>query len=533
MVFTSYEFVLVFMPLAALLVLSVSGSGLGHRTAAKGLLFVVSLVFYAWWNPTYVPLLLAILGFNYGVGTWLITSRGGAGSERRRKHVLVAGIAVNIGALVYFKYTNFLFAQLAPVFGSHSTLATIVLPLGISFIVFQKIAFLVDAYNGEIDRLRFLDYAVFVTFFPQLISGPIVHHRELIPQLQAETGLRFSTRAMPVAISFFVLGALKKLVIADSMAPYVATGFDAAAHGAHLSFVDGWIGAFAYTFQIYFDFSGYTDIAIGLALVFGVRLPFNFNSPLKASGPIDYWGRWHITLTRFLTAYIYNPIAMRATRRRMKRRAPMRVRGVLTVRAFVQLLAVPTLITMFIAGAWHGAGYQFVVFGLIHGAYLVANHAWRNLRTVHDDDDDAGPRAPARSKLALGRIAMLLGAVLAIPYFRADSVATAWRVTRGMLGLDGFSAHLFGGLTLAAALGACLLITQLFPNTQELLGPQFDAVTSPLAKHKGEAPAVSPVWSWPRITWRPSLAWAIVIGIGGWVVLLRMAKPTEFLYFQF
>lgn len=528
MVFTSYQFVLVFMPVVAVLVLSVAGRG--HHTTAKALLFLASLVFYAWWSVSYLPLLLLIIGFNFGVGTWLINSRPDPARARLRPRVLALGILANIGALVYFKYTNFLVAQVAALFGAESSLATIVLPLGISFIVFQKIAFLVDAYNGEIDRLRFLDYAVFVTFFPQLISGPIVHHRELIPQLQASTSLRCSPRVLPIAISFFVLGAVKKLVIADFLSPYVATGFNVAATGTHLGFVDGWISAFAYTFQIYFDFSGYSDIAIGLGLVFGIRLPFNFNSPLKAIGPIDYWGRWHITLTRFLTAYIYNPIVLRLTRRRLRARKPMRVGGVLTVSAFVQLLAIPTLVTMFIAGAWHGAGYQFVVFGLIHGVYLVANHAWRNLRAVDDDEDD---RPPSQARVALNRLAMLLAAVIAVPYFRADSVATAWRITSGMLGWEGWSLHLFGGAALAGWLACCLFITQICPNTQEVLRERLDAATAPLAKHKGETTVPRSAWTWPMVSWRPSLLWAIVIGVAGWCVLLKMAKTTEFLYFQF
>jgi alginate O-acetyltransferase complex protein AlgI len=526
-VFTSYEFVLVFLPIIATVVLGLSASG--RRTAAKSALFAGSLIFYAWWNPRYVPLLLAILTFNFVTGTWLISSFKSKSDQRRRRHILTIGILVNVGILIYFKYTNFLVRELNDHLGLSWEAAQILLPLGISFITFQKIAFLVDAYNGEIEQLRFLDYAVFVTFFPQLISGPIVHHREVISQLQSERSLRFSSSTASLALAFFVIGAFKKLVLADSLSSHVATGFEAAAHGGSLGFGDAWISALAYTFQVYFDFSGYSDIAIGLALLFGVRLPFNFNSPLKSSGPIDYWGRWHITLTRFLTAYIYNPIALRISRRRIRERKAIRVGGVMTLGAFGRLVAVPTMFTMAIAGAWHGAGYQFIVFGLIHGVYLVGNHAWRNLRPVADDD----PTTPSRLAIPLGRVAMFIGAVAAIPFFRADSVASGLVVLKGMLGFAGRGMTLLSDPTLFEMLAVCLLVSQCLPNTQEFLGKQLDAAIPKLEKHKGEAAGTRGAWSWPRISWSPTIGWAIVIGIVGWYVMLRMAKTSEFLYFQF
>ncbi|MBL0214097.1 MAG: MBOAT family protein [Myxococcales bacterium] len=522
MLFTSYEFILVLLPLALVLVLGVSA--LGKWTLAKVALFGVSLVFYAWWNPPYLAFLLAILTFNYAVGSWLIQTRLDAALARRRTWMLGFGVAANIATLVYFKYTNFFAAELG------FALAPIVMPLGISFIVFQKIAFLVDAYGSDIKRLSSLDYGVFVTFFPQLISGPIVHHREIIPQLESRDSLRYAARVMPIAISFFVFGAFKKLVIADSLSANVGTAFDSAGGGLHLGFFGAWTSALGYTFQVYFDFSGYSDIAIGLGLMFGVRLPYNFNSPFKATGPIDYWRRWHITLTRFLTAYVYNPLAVRATRYRMARRKKIRVGGVMTVGAFVSLLALPTLFTMFIAGAWHGAGYQFIVFGLIHGVYLVANHGWRNLRAPRDEEEDA---PIPRHRIVISRAAMFLGAVIAIPFFRADTVHTGARFTTSMFGLDGFDAHALPDLRFVAILVGCLLATQLLPNTQEILGERLERVAKPLEKYPGEALPSAYSWSWPRVSWKPTVVLALLIGIVGWWVVANMGETTEFLYFQF
>lgn len=525
MVFTSYEFVLVFLPIVLLAVLG--ASALGQRTAAKLALLAGSLTFYAWWNPQYVVLLVVALAFNFVVGRWLIDTRAARELATRRVVVLVVALCVNIGALVYFKYTGFLLDALGDATGEHFSIAPIVLPLGISFIVFQKIAFLVDAYSGQIARLPVLDYALFVTFFPQLISGPIVHHREVIPQFEAPTSLRYSPRLVAIAIAFLVFGAFKKTIVADSLSPHVAAAFDGAATGTPLGTLAAWAGALAYTLQVYFDFSGYSDMAIGLGLLFGVRLPFNFNSPLKATSPIDYWTRWHITLTRFLTAYIYNPLVKRTLRRRMASRKPITVDGVMTLGAFVRLLAWPTLITMFVAGAWHGAGFQFIVFGLVHGGYLVANHAWRNWR---GDRDDA---APTRAAIGAGRLATFVAVVLAIPFFRAASASDGWSFVSSMFGAHGLGAHaVLRDHELVGLLVAFVLASQLLPNTQEILRDRLDAATSTLVKHPGEA-RPSPNWSWPRLAWRPTLAWAVVLGIAGWYVVLKMARPSEFLYFQF
>lgn len=528
MLFNSYEFLLVFLPLTLALVLGTSA--LGRHSLAKVLLFLASLFFYAWWDPPYIALLLALLGFNFAIGTWLIHTYENEALARKRLVVLVVGLAANLATLVYFKYTNFLVHELEYLFGLDLPIATIVLPLGISFIVFQKIAFLVDAYGGQIPRLRFVDYALFVSFFPQLISGPIVHHREVIPQFEAGKGIRYMRRVVPIGITFLVLGAFKKVVIADHLSSHVAIAFQSAAAGGHHDFVGAWLGALSFTLQVYFDFSGYSDMAIGLGLLFGIRLPFNFNSPLKASSVIDFWHRWHMTLTRFLTAYIYNPIVLRATRKRAAAGKKLAKKGVLSPEAFVYVLAVPTLITMLIAGAWHGAGVQFIVFGLIHGVYLVVNHAWRNLRratSLHPKRTTTG--------VLLGRALTLFAVVLSIPFFRADSVATAWRFVTSMFGAHGLMREgALNDLGYVALVAAVFVASQVLPNTQEVLGEQLELATNPLPKHAGHNQPTDPlVWSWPRVRWMPTIRYAVIVGLLAWVVMLLLASPSEFLYFQF
>jgi D-alanyl-lipoteichoic acid acyltransferase DltB (MBOAT superfamily) len=327
------------------------------------------------------------------------------------------------------------------------------------------------------------------------------------------------------------MGAFKKVVIADRLASHVAIAFQTAAAGRPHDMFSGWLGAVSYALQVYFDFSGYSDMAIGLGLLFGIRLPFNFNSPLKASSMIDFWSRWHMTLTRFLTAYIYNPIVLRATRRRVAARKKVAIKGVMLPGAFVTLLLFPTLFTMFIAGAWHGAGFQFMVFGLIHGAYLVINHAWRNLRRAGHRSPDGRPRT--RLGVVSARALTFVAFVVSIPFFRADSVHTACRYLASMFGANGALQDAASvDVRFLALVAAILVASQVLPNSQEVMHQQLDAAVSPLAKHAGETRPTE-TWSWPRLVWRPTVPYAIALGLLAWVVMLSLAGPSAFLYFQF
>jgi D-alanyl-lipoteichoic acid acyltransferase DltB (MBOAT superfamily) len=362
-----------------------------------------SLVFYAWWSVAGLLILLALMACNYGFTRWLIDLK-----QARRSHtqwVLVGGLTFNLGVLAWFKYWNFLIVTADQTFGTRWPLAAMFLPLGISFFTFQKIALLIDAANGKITRIDWLDYALFVSFFPQLIAGPIVHHSEVMPQFRAG---RFATvEQFAQGLAVFVIGLSKKVLIADTMARFATSVFDAAASGQPVSFADGWTAALSYTLQIYFDFSGYSDMAIGAALLFGIRLPLNFASPYKAMSIIEFWRCWHMTLSRFLREYVYIPLG--GNRKGKTRR-------------YLNLMA-----TMLIGGAWHGANWTFVVWGGVHGILLSANHLW---------NEAFGGSRSAAGRLA-ARALTLLSVVLAWVIFRAPTLESAGIVYAGMLGWHG------------------------------------------------------------------------------------------------
>ncbi len=395
MLFNSPPFLFVFLPLT--LLATWAGLRLFGRMAGVTILIAASLAFYAGWHVWAVALLLASTAVN------LIAAAAMINTERKiaRQAMLAAGLAANLAVLSYFKYTNFAIANLDRLLGLDIPALSIVLPLGISFYTFQKIGFLVDVYQRKITEIRPLEFLLMVSFFPQLIAGPIVHYRDIVPQLLSS--IRVEARSIALGLSVFAIGLAKKAVLADALAIYAAPRFFQAAHGP-VDFYAGWIGALSYTFQIYFDFSGYCDMAIGLALMFGVVLPVNFNSPYKAASIIDFWRRWHITLSRFLRDYLYFPLGGNR-------------RG--SLRRYVNLLVV-----MLVGGLWHGAAWTFVLWGAVHGAYLVANNLWRA----------AGLRLP---RVLAGPLTFLAVTLAWVP-FRSDSLLSALRMLKGMAGLDGF-----------------------------------------------------------------------------------------------
>lgn len=354
MLFNSYTYILVFLP-AALLVFHALRRMRLHRSSLLSLV-VFSLVFYAWWNPVYLLLLVPLTLANFAIATRIARARDSQPTLARA--LMISGVTGNLGVLGYFKYANFFVDNVDRLLGLDWVLAAVVLPLGISFFTFQKIAFIVDSYRGKIDRYDLLEFALFVSFFPQLIAGPIVHHSEVLPQFRQRSPAL--NELFPMGLTIFVMGLAKKVLLADNAARYATPAFDAAAAGDHLGMWGAWNGVLAYTAQLYFDFSGYTDMAIGAALLFGIRLPLNFASPYKAQSIIDFWRRWHMTLSRFLRDYLYVPLG--GNRHGEARR-------------YANLLA-----TMVLGGLWHGAAWTFVFWGALHGAYLVVNHLWRAIR---------------------------------------------------------------------------------------------------------------------------------------------------------
>ncbi len=397
MLFNSYPFLLVFLPL------TLAGFFLVARASHVGAaawLALASLAFYGWWNPIYVVLLVASIVFNFVVGLAIVRSAG----TPRARGLLIVGVATDLLLLGYYKYMDFFVSNLNHL-GAGLPLPHIVLPLGISFFTFTQIAFLADAYQGKAAEYRFAHYCLFVTYFPHLIAGPILHHKEMMPQFGEAETYRFNWENLAVGLTIFFIGLFKKTVLADGIAVYVRPVFDAASNGVVLGAVDAWGGALAYTFQLYFDFSGYSDMAIGLSRLFGVRLPLNFHSPYKAVSIIDFWRRWHMTLSRFLRDYLYFPLG--GNRRGASRRY------------------VNVMVTMLLGGLWHGASWTFVVWGGLHGLYLLVNHAWREL------SERFGWRHPARAAAVL---LTFLATVLAWVFFRADTIDQAIAIVQAMAG---------------------------------------------------------------------------------------------------
>ena len=424
MLFNSHEFLFVFLPATLLgfyLLARVS------RQAAILWLILASLVFYGWWRPLNILIIGPSIIINYAVASFLLRLSQRGDSPRLSQATLLIGILFNVAFLGFFKYADFVYGTINDVFSANLILLHVILPLGISFITFQKIAFLIDVQAGRVKDFTFREYCTFVLFFPQLIAGPIVHYREMMPQFAAAT-CRFDKENFAVGLTLLFFGLFKKAVLADNIAPLITPIYQHSAAGGQTPFLLAWMAAVGFTLQIYFDFSGYTDMALGLGRFFGIKLPPNFNSPLKASSIIDFWLRWHMTLTRFLTAYLYNPMVLALTRRRAAKGLPGFGGRNPSLSAFVSLLAVPLLTTMFISGLWHGAGYGFIIFGLMHGVYFVINHGWR----VYVGHRWRNREAYTRVMKPVGWALTFVAATMAMIFFRATSVRSAVDLVKGV-----------------------------------------------------------------------------------------------------
>ena len=392
MLFNSYEFIFLFLPITFFVYFYLNKKRLTE--AGKGFLVFASLFFYAWWNVKYLPLILISMLFNYTLGRELSKQRR-VKKGVSRKVLLWVGVSVNLALLAYYKYSDFLIQNVDNVLHVHIPLLHLALPLAISFYTFQQIAYLVDSYRNETKEYDFLNYAVFVTFFPQLIAGPIVHHAEMMPQFAKLRNKVKNYYNIALGLFVFSMGLFKKVVIADSFAVWATQGFDVA---KELNMLEAWVTSLSYTFQLYFDFSGYTDMAIGAALLFNIKLPMNFYSPYKAVSIQDFWRRWHITLSRFLKDYLYIPLG---GNRKGK------------VRTYVNLF-----LTFLLGGIWHGAGWTFVAWGALHGGALVIHRIWQQ----------TGRKLP----MLLGWFLTFNFINIAWIFFRANSFHDAKKVLKGM-----------------------------------------------------------------------------------------------------
>ena len=491
MLFNSLSFIFVFLP--ATFVLSHVLRRASPLAAIVSLL-TASLLFYACWKFEFLALLILSIAFNYSAG--LAINR--LGETRSRRVALSCAIAVDLIVLGVFKYSNFFLGSVTGAFGLVPVSVMLILPLGISFYTFTQIAFLVDVYRARASALNALEYGLFVAYFPHLIAGPILHHAEMIPQFRRPD---FSGLNVAMGMSIFSAGLFKKVILADSIGPIADKIFNAASHGTLLDAATAWVGALSYTLQLYFDFSGYSDMAIGLSLLFGIRVPANFNSPYKAISIIDFWRRWHMTLSRFLRDYLYTPLGGNR-------------KG--TARRYVNVL-----VTMVLGGLWHGAGWTFVAWGALHGAYLVINHAWRAIRP--------NPARLGRIRRASGRLATFVAVVVAWVFFRSADFGTAFSVLAAMIELrepagPQFLWSLFDLLEVAIL----LLVVWFTPNTLEIFARYRPAI-SVYEDSEKTSPA-------SKVRWLPSWGWGALCGVAAAVSLLVIVGSqlsSPFLYFQF
>ena len=506
MLFNSYRFIFGFLPVA---MLGFHLLGRYGRRPVIGWLAFCSLVFYAMWRPPFVLLLLGSIVMNYAVAAAIASAPEGSS---RRRGLLWTGIALNLLALFYFKYLYKMLLLVAHLRVPHVAPWPILLPLGISFFTFTQISYLVDLAQGQAERQDLLSYVLFVTFFPHLIAGPILHHKEMMPQFAPGRRFRLVPEDVSLGLTWFLLGLGKKVLIADQL----SSGADLAfAHAGSQTATTAWAGLVLYTMQLYFDFSGYSDMAIGLARMFSIRFPLNFDSPFKATSVTEYWQRWHMTLTRYVTLYLYNPILLGVQRRRLAGGKKISRKSLATPGGFAAMVAYPTIATMLLTGLWHGAGIQFLIFGLLHGIYLTANQGWRHFRQRRRVGESTEPTGPAR--LAM-RIGVYVQVALALVFFRAESLGSAWAMIHDLFGMHGIG-H-FGSLLDATTAFALFPVVWFLPNTQQILNeePGNTGVPSPL---------------FPRLRWRPNFGWGLALAVLFFAVLANLGKPASFLYFQF
>jgi alginate O-acetyltransferase complex protein AlgI len=518
--FNSYQFIFLFFPVA--LTLHYLASFAGERARITALLGM-SLVFYGAWDVRFLVLLVVSILVNFTIGGLL--EKAVCKHQHGKSNLLVsAGVASNLLVLGFFKYAHFVIDNFNAATGTDFVFSAIILPLGISFFTFEQIGYLADIRRGHLYRADLLRYAVFVSFFPRLVAGPILRYGEIVPQLTLNERPRWLSRDLAIGLTIFFIGLCKKSLLADGIAPYANSVFIAATDGHSPELFLAWAGVLAYTFQLYFDFSGYSDMAIGTARCFSIVFPMNFNSPYKSASIIEFWRRWHMTLSRFLRDYLYISLGG-------NRRGP--------VRRYTNLM-----LTMLLGGLWHGASWTFAAWGGLHGLYLIVNHAWI---AIADRSSFARRLGLSGFGQGLGWLITFLAVIVAWTFFRAPTFDAAANILRGMVGWrgaslpfnfrsilqpieplltsigvvfgDGSATDFVKAWLWIAVLGAVALI---LPNTQQVM-----SLFNPVLE------VVEPVHHKPRLVWTPSLGWAVAIGIAAFFGVISVTRVSEFLYWQF
>lgn len=483
MVFNSFSFLLMFLPVTLLGFYFFARRG---RQWAAGWLVMASLFFYGSWDLRYIPILLASIFINYWTCTRILSAH-----ETHRKKWLTASIVFNLTLLGFFKYANFFITSVNQISSVDLPVLHIILPLGISFFTFTQISLLVDAYHRKIKDVDFLHYLLFTSYFPYIIAGPILHHQEMMPQFSDPAHYQVKADNFAIGVSLFVFGLGKKLLIADNLASAIQPVFA----GGDPQFFQAWLGMIAYTMQLYFDFSGYSDMAVGVSRLMGFHIPINFHSPYKATSVSDFWQRWHISLSRFLRNYLYIPLGGNREGQ-LKRYRNL-------------------ILTMLLGGLWHGANWTFVIWGGLHGLYLCVQHGWQHMMEKHQ-------RPPSALTDVLGRILTFIAVVVAWCFFRSPDVGSAFSVLAGMIGYNGVSA-----VTEIDSLGYCMLVISTFvaffmPNTNELF-----LFSDKERKTKLRSPSIV------TLHWSPRVLWGLAVGCIFALCILSIERTNDFIYAQF
>jgi len=503
MVFASHSF----LGFLLILLLAYWLAGRHNERWGKAILIAASFVFYGFWIPAYLVLLVISILFNHAIARAVM-----AGPEQRMRRALTAvGIVLNLALIGFYKYAAFLVESLNWTLQTGFEVPDIILPIGISFFTFQQISLLVDAHKGRVQQLRFWDHVLFIAFFPQLIAGPIVRQHDMLPQLAARREWRLRADYVAIGIALFAFGLFKKTAFIDPFVPYLDLIYEAAARGDTVGFVDGWAAGIGYGFQVYFDFSAYSDMAIGLGFMFGLRLPVNFFSPYKAHSIRDFWRRWHISLSRFLRDYLFIPLGGSH-------------HGLLRTVAAL-------MVTMALGGLWHGAGWTFVIWGLLHGSYLAVNHLWRALvKRLRPT-----PAQPKTSPRWIGWIWHALSVVLtflavsfAWVFFRAPDFDSAMRLATAMLGFGEWHEVVLVTRGIIPMFPVYFFIVWLMPNTMELFQAAKTALHVEDFRDDENSP-LRPAW----LRFKLNAGWAMTcagVFICAWFALSNL---SPFIYFQF
>ncbi len=506
MTFHSYQFICIVLP--ALYI----GFLLAHRAlgwnGAFRFLAIASLAFYSAWSLALLAILIASIVANYALGNMILKFRD---DRLVARALLIVGVGANILALVYLKYANFLIDVAAQIAHQDFAHIPLLVPIGISFYTFIQIGYLIEAYAGQVEKQDFWHYVLFAAFLPCVTAGPLVLQREMFDQMRDRRDAAYNPVSLAAGLTMFIMGLFKKVVFADQLQPFADAMFNGVASGQLVSSSTAWLASISYALQLYFDFSGYSDMAIGIGCIFGLKLPLNFDSPFKATNISDFWRRWHMTMTRFFTNYIYTPMAVRGMRK---------VVGVKpgNLKRFALTAAIPSIVTFLVAGIWHGAGWTFIIYGLIHGVAIALCLGWSRL---------VGRSMPA----VAGWVLTMSVVVSALVVFRASNLETAANILSGMWSFGAFAQATPGAAfvtydskiacSLAIVFGAIVL---LMPNSQQILH-KYVVSSDPLPPSAALEAGL--------LSWRPTFGSSIAVGLLVSVAIGSIGAGSVFLYYQF